>query len=176
MVYAVSEGDDGSSSVTALRPTDKGGFELINSQPVGSSSPCYIEVSPDGRYVITANYSGGSAAIFPLGTDGEILPRKELISFSGHGPVEGRQDQPHPHCIAFTPDNRYMLVNDLGNDCIHMFPVLESGPLPVDTIPSNDVNILPASGPRHIVFNHNGKYAYLINEPRRQRDSSKLRR
>lgn len=165
MIYTVSESDEAGSSVTAIRPTGKFSIpEVVNALPVGSSSPCYITVSPDGRFVVTANYGGGTAAVFPIAEDGSIRPRKELIEFSGRGPVADRQEQSHPHCIAFTPDSKFMLVDDLGTDQIHQFSLKEGGDSLVGAIPDKDVEIIAGSGPRHIVFNKKGNMAYLINE------------
>jgi len=163
IVYAVCESDEAASTVTALRP-DADGAEVLNVKPVGSSSPCYISVSPDGQFVLTANYGGGTVAVFPIKPDGALGDRRMLIPFEGSGPVERRQQSSHPHCIAFTPDNLHMLVDDLGTDRINIFNVREGDYSPVAGTPDTVINIKPGSGPRHIVFNPKGDIAYLINE------------
>lgn len=165
MLYAVSESDKEGSSVTALRPTgDPEAYEVVNSLPVGSASPCYINVSPDGRFVATANYSGGTVTIFPIAADGSLLPRKQTIKFDGSGPVTDRQEKSHPHCVTFTPDGKYMLVNDLGMDQIHQFRLLREKDTLVESTPTAEVQIRPGSGPRHLVFDRQGTTAYLVNE------------
>lgn len=165
MIYCVSESDLGHSSVSALRPMGRDVEpEIVGSQPAGGSSPCYIAVSPDGRFVATANYEGGNVSVYPVDRTGALSPMNELIGFSGNGPIEGRQAQPHPHCIAFTPDGKYMLVDDLGTDRIHQFTVKYQADSLTAATPDTDVVIKPASGPRHIVFNAKGDMAYLINE------------
>lgn len=165
IIYAVCESDDSSACVSALRPAGAGKApEVISTQPVGSQSPCYVAVSPDGRFVVTANYNGSTAAVFPICADGSLAPRRQLIGFTGTGPVADRQEKSHPHCIAFTPDGKYMLVNDLGMDRIHQFAVKAGNDTLVSTMPDKDVEIRPGAGPRHIVFNDEGNIAYLINE------------
>lgn len=165
MIYCVSESDLGNSSVSALRPRGNGVLpEIVGSQPAGGASPCYIAVSPDDRFVVTANYEGGNVSVYPVDRSGALSPMNELISFSGKGPVAERQGQSHPHCIAFTPDGKYMLVDDLGTDRIHQFAVKHNSDSLTAAAPDNDIVIKPGSGPRHIVFNAKGDMAYLINE------------
>lgn len=165
IIYTVCESDDASASISALRPAGVSDAPvLLNTEPVGSQAPCYINVSPDGRFVVTANYNGSTAAVFPVSTDGSVGQRSALIEFSGSGPVEGRQEKSHPHCIAFTPDGRYMLVNDLGADRIRQFAVSNGTDSLVVSEPVREIEIREGSGPRHIVFNDKGDRAYLINE------------
>lgn len=165
MLYVVTESDSVQSALTALRPDSvTGAYEVLNSVPVGSAAPCYVAVSPDGRFAITANYDGGTVAVFPIQPDGSLQPANEIIRFDGAGPDSIRQEHSHPHCVVFTPDGRYMLVDDLGTDRIHQFAVNAGGDTLVALRPDKDVVIAPGSGPRHIVFNRGGDMAYLINE------------
>ncbi len=165
IIYVVGESDDASASVSALRPIGSGKAPaIINTQPIGSASPCYVAVSPDGRFVVTANYNGSSAAVFPIQADGSLAPRSQLIEFGGCGPVTDRQEKSHPHCIAFTPGGRYMLVNDLGSDRLHQFSVRIGEDSITASVPDGEIAIRPGAGPRHIVFNDRGDMAYLINE------------
>ena len=165
LIYALCESDSANSTVTALRLNDdKSGATVVNSQAVCSGAPCYIAQTPDNRFAVTANYTGGTAAVFSLQPDGSLGERSLLITFDGNGPVEGRQQAPHPHCIAFTPDKRFMLVDDLGSDRIWMFALDGDYLSPVASEPADAVVLEPGSGPRHIEFNSKGDRAYLINE------------
>lgn len=162
-VYAVTERGDSDSYLTALRPDSVTGLlKIVNSRPTLSGGPCYVEVSSDARFAVTANYGGGTISVFPIAADGSLLPVTWQAVFDGNGPVERRQASPHPHCIAFTPDGRYMLVNDLGTDRIHMFAAAGDSLSRPERI--GEIDIIPGSGPRHIVFNKSGDIAYLINE------------
>ncbi len=159
MIYAVSEKDSADAAVVALRWMGTSAVpEIVNRQPVRSGAPCYI--ATNGTIVATADYNGATATIFPLAGD-SIAPQSMQIRFTGSGSVADRQDTPHPHCIAFTPDGLNMLVDDLGTDRIHSFPLVDGVP---DTTHMTDVVITPGNGPRHIVFNAQGAMAYLINE------------
>lgn len=163
IIYAVTERGDNDSYLTALRTdTVTGRIEVMNSLPTHSGGPCYVQVSPDGQWAVTANYGGGTVSAFPIAADGSLLPVAWIAAFDGNGPVERRQATSHPHCIAFTPDGRYMLANDLGTDRIHMFAA--DGNSLSQHQQAGDIAIKPGSGPRHIVFNKTGDTAYLINE------------
>lgn len=123
-VYAVGEDEGISSTANALAfDRAKGTLSLINSQPTNGGAPCNITLSPKEDYVLTANYAGGSVTVFPLGNRGELLAG-DTLTFTGSGPDKERQAQPHLHCVLFTPDNRFLLANDLGTDRIHVFPVM----------------------------------------------------
>lgn len=167
VIYAVSESGDKASQITALRLDPDGRqAHVLNRRPVGSADPCYVKVSPDGRFVVTANYTGGTVAVFPVNADGSLGERRQLLSFDfgGKGAVPDRQDAPHPHCISFTRDGRWMLVDDLGNDVIHRYAVVQGADSLVASRPDAAFALEPGSGPRHITFNAKGDMAYLINE------------
>lgn len=162
-VYAVGEDEGVSSTANALSfDRAKGTLSLINSQPTNGGAPCNITLSPKEDYVLTANYMGGSITVFPLGNRGELLAG-DTLTFTGSGPDKERQAQPHLHSVLFTPDNRLLLANDLGTDCIHVFPVNKNGNL-LNRTESYDVRLVPGTGPRHTCFAPDGKHAYLITE------------
>ena len=164
-VYAVGEDEGVSSTANALSfDRAKGTLSLINSQPTNGGAPCNITLSSKEDYVLTANYMGGSITVFPLGNRGEILAG-DTLTFTGSGPDKERQAQPHLHSVLFTPDNRLLLANDLGTDCIHVFPVnnKKNGNL-LNRTESYDVRLAPGAGPRHTCFAPDGKHAYLITE------------
>lgn len=169
-IYAVGEDEGETSTANAIRfDKEQGLMTLLNSQRTGGGAPCYITLNPSGKFVITANYMGGSITIFPLNQDGRLMPNSRLISFTGHGPDKERQSQAHLHCVEFTPEHKYMLANDLGTDQIHIFPISATvtegiSHTLLDEAKEYQIKVEPGSGPRHICFHPNQKFAYLINE------------
>ncbi len=162
VIYAVCESDEAHSTINMIKPDSiNGRLSVTDRRHVGSSSPCYVTVSPDGGYVLTADYGGGTVSLFPL-KGGGFGDDVRHVAFDGRGLDPLRQASSHAHCVAFTPDNRYLLVDDLGLDRIHMFAV-DRDSLIADT-PDREVEIKAGSGPRHIIFNASGSMAYLINE------------
>lgn len=169
-IYSVGEDDEDLATVNAIQlDKEKGKLTLLNSQLVGEGAPCYIRVSPNGRFLLTANYMGGSISVFPIEKDGKIGDRPYTIRYKGHGQDSQRQEQPHLHCVEFTPDGKHLVANDLGLDCIHKYPVAGNGQKVtqsnfIKTNNKKDIKLESGSGPRHICFRPDGKFAYLINE------------
>ena len=162
-VYSVGE-DDGLTSTAHALSFDKsqGRLALMNTQLTQGGAPCYINLSPNEDFVITANYMGGSISVLPTETSGRLGENVSTFAFEGEGVLKERQSQPHLHCVEFTPDGKFLLANDLGTDKIHVFPLTSDGRLNEEN--AFDVELEAGSGPRHLCFSKDGRFAYLINE------------
>src|SRR6185437_4709358 len=80
----------------------------------------------------------------------------------GSGPNKERQKTPHLHCTVLSPDERFLLVSDLGTDHIWIFHV---DPKTAELKETGTPWLAkPGSGPRHTHFHPNGKWVYSINE------------
>ncbi len=157
MVYAVSETNDERASVNAIR-LKNGKMRLLKSAPTEGGDPCYV--ATNGRLVLTANYSGGSMSVFQLyekGTQPELVTR--FLGATG-GPDLSRQETPHVHCACFTPDGKHILATDFSADRILSYKVQDK------RVIANGIagDVSADSGPRHITFSQNGKFAYVISE------------
>lgn len=157
---------EGEPSVVAYRFDSDNAAELefINSQRIGDGGAAHLSTDHSGSVLLTAQYGGGSTALFPLADDGVILPRVQLEKHSGAaGVVAGNQDAPHAHWTGFSPDNRFAFVPDLGMDkvVIWRFDASQSPP----RIEPHGFGVCPpGSGPRHMKFHPNGKWIYVLNE------------
>lgn len=160
-VYAVSEQSDSTAAVNAFA-LDKatGTLKLLNSRRTEGTDPCYV--ATDGKKVLTANYSGGSISVFPIQYDGSLAAIDTLFTGSATGTDADRQATPHVHCTVFSPDSNYIFATDFSADRILKYAVnpKEDTPYPL----SETTEVAPGSGPRHLVFSPNGKFAYLISE------------
>lgn len=165
-IYAVSEvGEDKASASAFLFDKEKGELKFLNSQSTDGDDPCYITIDNTGEHVITANYSGGSITIFDTKGDGQLTSASQHIAFTGKGADPERQTKPHLHCVAYSPDGKYLFANDLGTDKIHKLEVTAGNSNNyLKTGNPAAFKVTDMSGPRHIEFHPNGKYAYLINE------------
>ena len=157
-VYAVGEADEPEkATLNALHfNKEEGTLELFSTQQNGAGAPCNIILTPQEDRLLCANYWGGSMTIFPLSADGS-LQEPSVIQYEGSGP-HPNQTQAHVHAVNFTPDHKYVLANDLGLDCIHVYPAtfpLENG---------YEVKVDAGAGPRHLCWAPDGKHAYLICE------------
>ena len=167
-LYAVNEVNDDSATITAYAIDPASGvLRQINRVSSAGAGPCYLSLDATGHAAFVANYAGGTVASFHVDTDGGLSRPVERIDFKGaafghRGPVAARQEAPHPHSAHLSPDNRFLLVNDLGSDAITVFPV---DPMAARLgAPSVFHSDRPGCGPRHIAFHPSGRWLYSINE------------
>ncbi|MDE0299356.1 MAG: lactonase family protein [Candidatus Poribacteria bacterium] len=167
-LYAVSEIHEfdgqpgGVVSAFEIEPAT-GEPRYINRQPSGGAEPCHLSVDSTGRYVLVANYTGGSVAVFPIRETGELGEICDLVHHAGFSVNEERQTSPHPHSVMIDPTNRYVFVPDLGIDKIMIYKLdLVNGKLTPNA--QTSIQVQAGAGPRHFDFHPNLQYAYLINE------------
>ena len=164
-LYAVSEGrgkDDSLVNAFQIDPRS-GKLPLLNRQPSGGAGPCHVQVDQSGRDVLVANYNSGSSSVFPIDGWGALGSNSAFVQDTGSSVNPQRQAGPHAHCIVTSPDDRFAFVCDLGLDKILVF---KFDPLK-GTLETNDLpfaKVRPGSGPRHMAFHPNGRFAYVINE------------
>ncbi len=141
-----------------------GQFSFINKQPTDGENPVYITLNKTSKWLISANYTSGSVSVFPIYPDGSLQPHSQLIQFTDSSINEDRQDSAHLHSVVFSPNQDYLFAPDLGADKIRVFTFdsLNSKPLQASTSPFFKTN--PGSGPRHITFHPDGRYAYCNEE------------
>ena len=166
-LYAVSElGNDGkvNGSVTAFAIDHKSGMlTALNTVSSGGGGSCHLVVDKTGGNLLVANYGSGSAACFRLAPDGRIGERTALMQHGGAGADPERQRGPHAHAVVLSPDNRFLFVPDLGLDKVFVYRFdAARGTLSADDPPFGAV--APGSGPRHLAFHPNGRFAYVVNE------------
>jgi 6-phosphogluconolactonase len=140
-----------------------GKLTFLNEVASKGADPCYITVDKTGKYVLVANYTGGSVAVFPILEHGRIGEASAFVQHTGHGTNPERQEAPHAHSIDLSPDNRFAVVDDLGLDqsIVYRFDSAKGTLIP------NGVQFGkadPGAGPRHFAFGSNGKFAYVVNE------------
>ncbi len=168
-LYAVNAVNDPAATATTFSIDAKtGALHQTGQVSSGGAGPAYISVGATGEAAFVANYFGASVASYRIQPDGTLSQPVDRIDFKDHqkfgalGPNTTRQEQPHPHCATISPDNRFLLVCDLGTDHITVFLIHpETGEL---SDPKTFTNDRPGSGPRHVAFHPNGRWIYGINE------------
>jgi 6-phosphogluconolactonase len=167
-LYAANEGSTEETSAISSYLVDpaSGALQPINQVSSGSAGPCYLSLDATGESAYVADYAGSGIATYQVEPSGALTQPIERIDykdkkFGKRGPVAARQEAPHPHSVHLSPDNRFLLVNDLGSDAISVFTVEPGARLGEPKLFTND---RPGCGPRHIAFHPNGRWIYSINE------------
>jgi 6-phosphogluconolactonase len=167
LLFAVNETDvyegkpTGSvSAFTIDRATAK--LTLINRQPSLGKAPCHLTLDKSGRFLMAANYSSGTVAVLPVAADGR-LGAPTVVQHSGSSIDKQRQEAPHAHCTNFDPAFRFFFACDLGIDNVMVYRLDDvKGALTPHTPPFASVKA--GSGPRHMAFRPDARYAYVLNE------------
>jgi 6-phosphogluconolactonase (cycloisomerase 2 family) len=179
-LYSANEteriGDEEAGSVSAftIDPAD-GGLKLLNTVSSGGKGPAHLSVHPSGRFVLVANYFGGSVAVLPILADGSLGTATDIKKDTGTvGPTKATNappgsfafsghDQAHAHMIEADPSGRFVLHVDLGLDRIYVWKFDEKkGVLTPNDPPA--VSLPPGDGPRHFHFHPHGRWLYSLQE------------
>ena len=161
------------SSYSVDRST--GHLTFLNTVSSEGDGPAHISVHPSGRYLFVANYGGGSIAVLPILSSGELGPATDFHQDKGPlGPKHATSappgsfaisghDAPHAHMIESDPSGKRVISTDLGMDKILVWELdLEKGKLSPNNPPS--ASAPPGDGPRHFVFHPNARWFYCIQE------------
>ncbi|MEM7790581.1 MAG: lactonase family protein, partial [Verrucomicrobiota bacterium] len=161
ILYAIT-GDRENAAVASFTIEEDGGLTQLNEVKGVDGRSAHIAVHPSGLFLMTAQYGGGSVALYPLKKDGSLEPCKQKVEHEGaSGVVKNRQRGPHPHWVGFSPDARFAFVPDLGLDQIIIYRV-NTSELTLEK--AGFAQSVPGGGPRHMRFSVDGEFIYLLNE------------
>lgn len=121
----------------------------------GGVGGSYIAFDQSGHYFAVANAHTGWAVF----RNGEHPEQIAALTHQGNGP-HPRQARSHPHCIQFSPNNRWIYATDMGSDQLLASPFDASSGYVGEKIIA--WNAPKGSGPRHVLC-HRGRL-YLLNE------------
>ncbi|MFS0880099.1 lactonase family protein [Metabacillus niabensis] len=158
VLYAVvKEGDKGGVASYAIN-NQTGELTELSRQVTEGASPCHVSVDKNNQQVVTANYHRGTVEAYLVNEDGTLNRSTSIMQHEGQGPHE-RQEKPHTHFSGFTPDEKFVVAVDLGIDKVITYKI-DNGAL----TEAHTLLVKAGSGPRHITFHPNGKYAYVMTE------------
>jgi len=171
---SVGDSKEGTVSAFAINRTD-GQLKLLNTVSSGGAGPTYASVHPCGRFLLIANYFGGSVAVLPIQADGRLGDATDVKKDAGSlGPAKATHpptgsfalsghDHTHAHMIRADQSGRFVLHVDIGLDKIFVWKFNEQS----GTLTANDpaaVSLPPGDGPRHFSFHPNGHWLYSLQE------------
>lgn len=165
--YITNEMEEG--TVTAVAVGKDGQLKEINHVKSLGDHPTHSALSVDGKFLAVANYSVGpnksGVSVLPILANGGLGEVAQYIKFlDGSGVIEGRQDSGHAHSVTFTPDGKTLYVADLGADVVKAYDYQPNEKQPLRANTALDLHFAKGSGPRHMVFSANGKFAYVTTE------------
>jgi 6-phosphogluconolactonase len=179
-LYAANEtntfGGKQSGSVSAYAINRSNGrLSLLNTVSSEGAGPAHLSIHPSGKYVLVANYAGGTVAVLPIHTAGDLGSARDVKHHRGPvGPAQAASappgsfaisghDTPHAHMIHSDPSGRFVLAADLALDRILVWKFHPQR----GTLTENDppfVQLPPGDGPRHFAFHPNGRWLYSLQE------------
>ncbi|MBJ2175308.1 lactonase family protein [Aureibaculum sp. A20] len=136
---------------------------FMSRQSSGGAHPCFVGVNKNG-YVLTANYSSGNLGLFKLNKEGnlsDLLDKKQ--HYTNHH-VERGQWEPHAHSAYFMNDS-LIVSADLGTNDLWFYTLDTVENKLKGTIKETlRIGVDPKPGPRHIAFQPQKDWMYVINE------------
>ena len=167
VLYATTR--EGGGGVTAFSIDRSADPDIVSDKlsPIGTISTgdggaACIAVDRSAMALMSAQYGGGSISTYALTDSGSLDRRVQTVEHGvGSKSHPKRQQTAHPHWVGTSPDNRFVMVPDLGKDQVLVYE-FDSDSGQVNWKSSVD---LPAgSGPRHMKFHPTGDYVFVLNE------------
>jgi 6-phosphogluconolactonase (cycloisomerase 2 family) len=179
-LYSANETDragpdkQGTVSAFSINRSD-GQLQPLNTVPSGGAGPTYVSIHPSGRFLLVANYFGGSVAVLPILEDGRLGPASDVKNDAGKiGPTRptnappgafafSGHDRSHAHMIQADPSGRFVLHADLGLDTIYLWKFDDRKGVLTPNDP-HTAAFPPGDGPRHFHFHPNSRWLYSLQE------------
>ncbi|MFG6448835.1 lactonase family protein [Roseateles sp. BYS180W] len=159
---------EGLLSVYRIDP-DSGRLNYLNKQTTLGNTVAQHVGDASARHAWVVNYSVNAVgegpdqglSVLPLAPDGRLLPARASAAWAGQGPVAGVQERAHPHAVQVWPDERHLLVADLGCDALLMFRWdAQAAQLELCA----RLQLAPGAGPRHLAVDAARCQVYVANQ------------
>lgn len=134
---------------------------LLNEQPISGGLPCHLSLINNDEGIVVACYETGSIHVFSIEENGFLKTNPQVIQHVGKSVNTERQEGPHTHMAALY--NNQVFVPDLGIDSVAVYDVIKEN-TEIQFSENYRIEIPLGSGPRHVEFHPNGKFAFLMNE------------
>ncbi len=106
----------GAGTVSAFRDSANGTLTSIGSSPFADNqtAPCWVEITPDGRFLFTTNTASGTISRYWISPRGRL---RLLGSTPARGTGVGVVD------LRLSPDSRFLYVDEIGAGAVAAFTV-----------------------------------------------------
>jgi 6-phosphogluconolactonase len=154
-------------------------LSLLDTKAIEGGCPCHIHYfkNKEGQsFTATACYETGNLLIHNINVEPttDVNIHEPLnIYHKGSSQHPTRQTSAHTHCASFDIQSNKLLVCDLGLDQVKVYSIQKNHNIDNNKTDNKiefnaveeQVILLPAgSGPRHIFFDENYAYGFIINE------------
>jgi len=140
-----------------------GALSFINKQSSEGNDPCYVATDKAGRFVYVGNYSSGNLAVLPVTASGSLESANQVIAHAGN-PGEARKGKSNVHQTILSPDEKYLLVNNLGTDKLYVYPRSSKYHQSLNIDGVKEIALTPGGGPRHLTFHPKKPWMYVLQE------------
>lgn len=154
-LYSVAQEDTLGGVYAYEVDSESGELRYVNKKLEEGAPPCHVDIQ--NGVLTTANYHKGTVDLYQAHSPSN-LSLKGAVEHEGSGP-HARQEKPHTHYAAQTPDGKYVIACDLGTDEVITYKIENQELVKVATL-----TVKAGSGPRHLTFHPDGKIAYLLTE------------
>ena len=148
---------------------DNYSLSLIDTKTIEGGCPCHIHYfqNKEGQsYTATACYETGNLVIHNMNVEATAdlnLHEPINIYHKGSSQHPSRQTQAHAHCACFDIVSNKLFVCDLGLDQVKVYSLQKNNDS-FNAIEQQIITLPAGSGPRHICFDDNYAYGFIINE------------
>ncbi|MEM1062836.1 MAG: beta-propeller fold lactonase family protein, partial [Planctomycetota bacterium] len=171
VVYAIGAkaggpGKRGGATAVHAFAADDDALRPLGAVPLAGRGPCCLDVTPDGRAVLIANYGDGSVEAFEADDSGRLGGPLGRWRHAGSGPVAKRQSGPRAHAFRADPSGTFAVAPDLGSDRLYVYRLGTAGDGRPTVTPADPlfVAVEPGSGPRHVAFHPTAPLAFVTYE------------
>ncbi|SFC26147.1 6-phosphogluconolactonase [Alkalibacterium subtropicum] len=159
LLFSIAKSADGKGGIKSFsRQAGAETYTEVDSAFEEGAPPCYIAYDQSRNLVYTANYHKGEVAVYQTSEKGD-LSFVDKHTHTGKS-VHDNQQSPHAHYFDLTPDGQFLIACDLGTDEVIMYTLDEEHKLAVSDV----ISVSPGTGPRHVVFHPNNRFAYVFGE------------
>lgn len=138
---------------------ENGRYNLVDTIGYMGKSPCHIYFDEKQSIIYASNYHLGRLDIIKV-DDNLEMKIINTINYFANSIVSPDQDSSKCHMAIKDRDDEYLIVVNLGADCIYSYKMFEDGSYKLVAM----YNSKAGMGPRHLVFDREGEYAYIIGE------------
>jgi len=152
-------------------------LSLINTQNIEGGCPCHIHYFKNAEglsFTASACYETGNLVIHNINVEptADVNFHEPLnIYHKGSSQHPSRQTHAHAHCTFFDIESNKLLVCDLGLDQVKVYSVQKNkenskaeNKNEFTAVEEQIISLPAGSGPRHICFDENYAYGFIINE------------